>query len=450
VQSRRDHLQAYQFAVERLQRAALAGHTAAGATPMRRSALGVSIGVVISVLLCGGALVFGLLSPTPSTAWRNPGAIIVDQQTGTRYLLLGGGLHATANYASALLVAGQNASMQSVSSSQLTGMPVGGEIGIPGAPDEVPSGTSLLPGIWALCSKQNGSPVLDLDPSADTGPGPDRERVFVSSTAASGSPGGSEYLVWDSVKYPLQSVSVLAALGLGDQQPNLVHPVWLAALPTGAAVAAPAVPRLGAPGPSVAGRQATVGTLFATTAGGAQEDYILLSDGLAPISRTEAALFELENFGAPLEIGTAQIAAAPVSADHALLGAMPDFLAGPVFNAADSSLCVAQATPGSTASSRVVTEQAATVAADRAVVLPAGAGMLVQPPGQSTLTPNPVVYLITDSGERYLVDSTSALDALGYAEVGPIVMPPSVFGLIPSGPNLDVNAAAQAVTWPSG
>lgn len=439
MQSQRDHVHAYQFAVERLARATMAGNTGARDTPMRRSNLGVTIGIVLAVLGCAGALIYGLISPAPSSAWRNPGAIIVEKETGTRYLLMGGELHPTANYASALLVAGQRASLQYVPRAQLAGVPVGGAIGIPGAPDEVPSATSLLNGTWAICAKPGGGSVLDLDPAGRVAPGPDDERVFVSSTSQS-DPG--EFLVWHSVKYPLPQ-SLLPALGLGNQQPDPVDPAWLDALPTGPAIAPPAVPRRGAQGPSVAGRPAPVGTLYSTTVGGGEEDYVLLSDGLAPISRTEVALFELSGLGNPLPIGTAEIAAAPVSANHALLTALPDFLAGPVFDASGESLCVRQSSPGSPAGSAVVTEQASVVASEQRVVLPAGDGMLVEHSGQGQLAA--VAYLITDTGQRYLVDSTAALGALGYTGVGAVVMPASVLGLIPSGPNLDVQAAARAV-----
>ena len=444
MQSRRDHLQAYQFAVERIARAAMTGPNTASAAPgapLRRATLGVSIGVVFSVLMCIGALVYGFISPKPSSAWRDPGAIIVEKETGTSYLLLGGELHPTANYASALLVAGESSTVQFVPRAQLAGIPVGDTIGISGAPADVPAAGSLLPGSWALCSRQDGSVVLDLDPAARIGPGPADERVFVTSTNPAEP---AEYLVWESVKYPLPEQNVLSALGLGDQQPSEVDPAWLAALPTGPAVVPPVVPRLGAAGPQIAGAAAPIGTLFSTAAGGAEEDYILLPDGLAPITRTEAALFEAASGAIERQISTAAVAAAPISADRSLLTSLPDFLSGPVFGAGSAALCVRQTAPGSTADSKVVTETAATVAADPAVVLPSASGMLVEPPGQSSLDMDPIVYLIADTGKRYLVDSSDALDALGYGSAAKVVMPESVIALIPEGPNLDTNTAARA------
>ena len=336
------------------------------------------------------------------------------------------------------------ASVQFVPRAQLAGIPVGDTIGISGAPEDVPTASSMLAGTWAICSRQNGGAVLDLDPAGHTSPGPSDERVFVTETDPANPAEQSEYLVWDSVKYPLSQPSVLSALGLGDQQPGPVAAAWLNALPTGPAVVAPAIPHAGERGPKIDGATADVGTLFTTGVDAGEEDYILLSDGLAPITRTETALFEAGEGAQPHQISTAAISAVPISANRALLGALPDFLSGPVYSSSTAALCVRQSAPGSTSSSSVVTESAASVTADPAVVLPAASGMLVEPPGQSPDAATTIIYLVTDNGERYLIDSSNALDALSYASAPKVVMPASVIGLIPEGPDLDVNAAAQA------
>lgn len=455
MQSRRDLLQAYQFSVGRLVRAVASGDAGAGEVPFRRSNLGVQIGVAIGVLLSGGAVIFGLISPAASTAWKANGSIVVEKETGTRYVYLSGSLHPTANYASALLIAGQqNSSVQYVPRAQLAGVPVGDDIGINGAPDDVPPAASLLPGAWTVCLRQNGNTVLDLDPAGRTAAGPQNQRVFVASTDPDNP---AEYVVWDSVKYPLPEQDVLPALGLGNQPPIAADPVWLGQLPTGAPIVPASIPDAGDPGRQVAGQSADIGTLFFTSDGGANQYYVLLSDGLAPITATEAALFAVAGFAAPTQVSPSAIGAVPASADHTLISRLPNFLSGPVYNATGpggGSLCVLQSSPGTAANTQVVTEPTATVAADPAVVVPAGAGMLVQPPAsQSTNNSsggNPDDFLITDSGQRYLIDSTDAQSALGYSSAGAHTMPTAVLRLVPAGPTLDTSAAKQAVTWPAG
>jgi len=46
--------------------------------------------MIIAVLLCGGFAVYGLINPGGATEWKQPGSIIVEKETGNRYLYLGG------------------------------------------------------------------------------------------------------------------------------------------------------------------------------------------------------------------------------------------------------------------------------------------------------------------------------------------------------------------------
>jgi type VII secretion protein EccB len=428
-----------------LVRAVAAGDAGAGEVPFRRSTLGVQAGTCLGALLAGGAVVFGLISPAASTAWKAGGSIVVEKETGTRYAYLNGALHPTANYASALLISGQNAVVQYVPRAQLAGVPVGGAIGIAGAPDDVPPANALLPGTWAVCLRPGGGAVLDLDPAGRTGAGPQGQRVFVASTAPDDP---AEYVVWNSVKYPLPEQDVLPALGLGNQQPLAADPAWLAQLPTGAPVVPATVRGVGGRGRRIAGYTAAVGTLFVTSAGaanqyGANQYYVLLSDGLAPVTATEAALFAVSGSAAPAQLSPAAIAQVPASADHSLISRLPNFLAGPVYSG-DASLCALQSSPGTATNTRVATEPSATVAADPGVVIPAADGMLVQ------LSPSSGDFLITDSGRSYRIGSSGAQSALGYGSVGAHPIPAAVLQLVPSGPTLDTGAAKQAVTWPAG
>src|SRR5204862_174540 len=76
----------------------------------------------------------GVVSPGGSTAWREPGAIIVEKETGSRFLLVDGVLRPVLNLASARLLAGAEAPVRSVSGKSLAGVPHGAAVGIPGAP----------------------------------------------------------------------------------------------------------------------------------------------------------------------------------------------------------------------------------------------------------------------------------------------------------------------------
>jgi type VII secretion protein EccB len=454
VQSRRDHLHAYQFSTSRLVYALMSGDPGVGDVPFRRARFGTIVGIVIAVLLSGGAVVYGLISPAADTTWRKPGSIIVEKETGTRYLYLSGVLRPTANYTSAMLVAGQNASVKYVTRSALAGIPVGSPIGIPGAPDTLPPAASLLPGNWALCLRpgDTGNTVLDLAPAARAVPAPAHRRILVGAPAAGGQP-ATEFVLWGATKYPLPNRAVLPALGLGNDAPVTANSLWLAAFPTGTELGPAQIPAAGSPGPQIAGKPTKVGQLFEASAAGVDQFYVLRADGLAPVTRTEAALFSVvHGYVPPARVSPSDIAAAPASGDAALLRRLPDLLSGTAFSSDGTTLCAQETSPGTAASTELVTENAADVAADPDVVLPNGRGMLVQLPASSSgaISLTPTDYLIAGGGVKYLVNGGDAVQALGYSGVTAQVMPAQVLSLIPSGPALAVSLAQRAVPWGSG
>lgn len=447
MQSRRDLVQAYQFSVARLVRAVATGDDSAGEPPMRRAALGMTIGGVAAALLCGGAFLMSVISPKESSQWHNPGSLIVEKDTGNRYVMEGDQLRPVANRASALLIVGVARPVHLVSASALKGIGVGPQIGIPGAPDVVPRAADLLPGAWAVCAGPNGKTLVDFGPPARDAPGPGGQRVLVEGAKDADGASRGEFVVWDSVKYPVPNQAALVALGLGDRQPIAVSSAWLAALTTGPDITAAPIAGAGSQGPPVAGVPAKVGTLFKVPGGPApavpDQYYVLLGAGLAPVTATEAALARAGGAAAPVIVGANDVAAAEASSDRTLLNRIPDFLSGPVYDGG-STLCAVQTMPGVPAATRIVTLPAA-AAALPAVAVPAGRGMLVAPPGQVRDTALKI-YLVV-GGVKYPL-SPQAMSALGYATSLVRIVPDPVLSLIPSGPVLDPEAAQKDVRWP--
>jgi type VII secretion protein EccB len=458
MQSRRDLVHAYKFSAGRLVAALTTGDTGQGRSPFRQSGLGLSFGITIGGLACGALVVFGLLRPAPSTAWRTQGAIVVQQETGTRFVYLDGALHPVANYASALLAAANTSgtgtsAVQFVPGSEIAGVPEGPEIGILGAPDTLPAPAMLLPSRWAVCMDPAtpGGTVADLAPSG-TSQVPQNDRVLVTSSAG-------EYVIWDDIKFPVPSKGTLAALGLGDADPAEVSAAWLDEVTPGPELTAAQVPDGGHPGAKVAGHQGVIGDLFVTSAGGVRQYYVLLADGLAPISQTESALRQaVPGVPAPIRITPADVAAAPASANGSLLTGIPDILGGSVFQPAGSALCILPGT-GSGGGDELATAAAGTISQARlsagaGVLVPSGAGMLAQastasPAAAGLLPGTPPEYLITDSGEKFPIEGSNVAAVLGYGGVKAVVLPSPVLGLIPTGPGLSVTAATKAVPWPA-
>lgn len=402
-------------------------------------------GALVAVLLAAGFAVYGLISPGASTAWRSPGSIIVEKETGTRYLYLSKQLYPMANYASALLAVGGSAKTVSVSRESLADIRRGPQLGILGAPDDVPPAAELLSGDRAVCQPPGSTNTLvDLDPVSRATPVPRNQRILLSG------PGRVMYILWNGRTLKLRSHGELVALGLVAQQPISVSSTWLAQLPSGGTLSASRIPQAGSAGPSVAGRPAKVGQLFQTTAAGAQELLVLRSDGLAPISRTEFALLSAVPGGsAPRQVSASDIAAAQVSRDRSLLTAVPDVLSGPAFSPGSSALCVLQKAGSSTGGS-VVTEPIAAGARPSGLFVPPAKGLLVAAQSGQTPNPTPRLFLITDSGKKYPLADRDAAVALGYGQAKVRTLPQQLLDLAPTGPTLSTTAAKTNVTARAG
>src|SRR5215475_483997 len=106
MQSKKDQLQAHNFVVGRLRSALLRGDADAIETPTRRFSAAGFAGLLVGALLVAGFGVWGLIFPGGNRGWQAPGTIIVEKETGTRYLYLGGTLRPVLNLASARLLAG--------------------------------------------------------------------------------------------------------------------------------------------------------------------------------------------------------------------------------------------------------------------------------------------------------------------------------------------------------
>lgn len=241
MQTRRDHVQAYQFAVGRLSSALISGDPGRGESPTRRSALGSIFGGALVILLCAGFGVYGLVSPVAKTDWRKNGTLVLDEATGTRYIYAGGFLRPTRNYASALLITGKRATLKTPSAKSLAGVPHGAPVGIPGAPDSVPDTSSLVRGPWARC-------LPDTDTTATTSTA--QSLAFGSAASALRAlpasrqvlvkgPKDSHYLLWRGIKYAVPDPAALIALGFDDQTVLTATAEWLAAIPSGATLSAP-------------------------------------------------------------------------------------------------------------------------------------------------------------------------------------------------------------------
>ncbi|MFH8342118.1 type VII secretion protein EccB [Streptomyces sp. AM6-12] len=442
MQTRRDHMQAYQFAMGRLATALVTGDPGRGDSPTKRAALGSFFGAGLVVLLCLGFLVYGKLSPVTTAAWREPGSIVVEKETGTRYLFLDGRLRPVRNYASALLLTGDGAAVRTVAAKALSGVPHGAPVGIDGAPDSLPSPATLLAGSWTDCLRPDlpFGHVVDFAPGERAGAFPAGRQLLLKSAD------GRRFVLWRGTKYPVPAQSALIALGLDGDRPVAASAAWLAAVPTGAALAPAKLDQAGRAAGKVAGRPVAVGQLFTMTTAGAKHTYVMTADGVAQVSATEAALLAARpGAPAPRQVSVTDIASARVSAAHSLDSGVPDLLGAPALDTSRQAVCLRESTRGARLTANVEVESGPAATGSQRVLVPPSHGVYaVDQREVAAQVSNPHTFLITDQGIVYPLGS-SAAQSLGIGSGTATALPESLLAALPHGPVLDRSAAALTV-----
>jgi type VII secretion protein EccB len=435
MQTQRDHVHAHQFQMIRMSNALVAGETASADNPFQRPIVGLLTGVVIAVLVIAGFMVYGWLKPGGNTSWRSPGVIIVEKETGNRYVYLGGQLHPTRNLASAMLLEGPGAAIKLVSRASLKGVPHGSSIGLSTAPQVLPTAGSLVAGPWLACLSP-GAPQgvrVDLDPSAPA-------VALGAAGFALVTDGGTTYMLWQNQKHEVTSEAVAITLGATAARPLTAPASWLDQVPKGDPIGLPPIKGLGDPGPKVAGQHYKIGQLF--TQNGAEQRLVLLRDGLAPVDLTAFTLLRAVGKD-PVGLSAADLVGAPLSADHSLATFLPALVGARYRDPTGRSLCVRQIPSGAKAvSSEVVLGERVYLPGARVAVVKAGTGMIAYAVPPVSASANPVPFLVTDEGIKYDVSADNTLSSLGLG--GPEVPFPAAFlGDIASGPPLSRAAVTQ-------
>ncbi len=455
MQTRRDQLQAHYFVVGRLVSALLRAEPDAPEGPMQRFAKATFAGVLVAVIVLAVAGIWGYVSPGSSKAWKTAGALIVEKETGARYVYRNELLRPVANHASARLILGADMTVKSVSRKSLRGVAHGAPIGIASAPDFLPEKTHLTGAYWQVCSTlradDTGTDVpyvtLSIGSTKPTPLANDRGLLVATED-------GTTYLAWKGKRYRISGGAALTALGYGSTTPAVVGSAFINALPAGPDLRAPEVPGTGGVGPVVDGSATTIGQVFVVrSAGGADQYFAVRADGLSALTETDAVLLLARGTSKAIELSPSVFGSAPRSATSTVT---TDFPASPpeVTTQASSTQvpCVFVTVNTSGAGQSLVGlgraavgESSAGTAGVDEVIVEAGTGVLLrsQPaPGVTT----GALYLLTDLGIRYGLPSDDVVALLGYAGLTPVQVPSSLVSLIESGPVLNPTDALGSPT----
>jgi type VII secretion protein EccB len=457
MQSQRDVFQAYRYLVRRAQAALITGEPDVVEPPMRRLTASTLSGIMVGVLAVAAFGLIGLIRPGNGADWKAAGTVIVERETGARYVYLGGQLHPVLNYTSALLAAATNgsANVVLVRRSALAKTPRGVAIGVPGLPDSLPGATSLVGPPWSSCSRlQKASTGARTHVTVDLGDAVPGRPVSPSTGVMVQTPDGTQYLLYGGRRLAVADKTVRSELQLDTVSALTVGRAFVDAIPVGPSLGAPALPDAGTVSPLAIGGQAQpIGRVLKLADGTYR---LVLRDGVAPISGVEALLLERLDLGTgpqvPLDVTASDLASLPQSQAWTrdplvrIFAGLPS--APPKLDAAAATsdgVCVVYAA-GRGASFEVLTQQApanpgqitdtAAGAANLAdeVVVRGGSAAFVRPDNGAVTN-----YLIA-SGTRYPV-SAAAAAALGYGKQKPDSIPQWLLVTIPAGTALDPQAA---------
>ena len=435
----RDLVEAEDHARRRLVSALVSGDPlpAEPARPGRAVVAGVALGVITLAV----GLLLDALSGGAGPAWPERG-LVVSRDDGSAYVVLGdAGVHPVTDGTSARLLLGGEVAPVLLDQSRIDAHDPGERIGIAGAPAAVPSADRLVEATWSACAPGQTAVTVGIGGPATPEPSGRADAVLVRSgqdlAVVTADDGG------EARAYPLPGGpgddNLLLALGLPPRTAAVVVPRrWLALPPPGGTLSAASFLITGVgdrpvyAGDALPG-SARVGDWF-PAAGGAR---LLTSSGpsvLTPFALAVWRTAATQDPGGPVELGVAAPPALPlVGVPYAAAGwpaELRQSLTGSpcVLLSADGvRLGSVEAPPG-----------------EDPVVVEPGRGSLVRAAGQDGGQEGDRVLLVADDGRAYPVVGTDALDALGYAEVTPVTVPPAWLRLLERGPVLSVEAALTA------
>jgi type VII secretion protein EccB len=461
--SRRDELSAYTFAKKRM----VASFVQPSPTVMDdgapRPVRAILPGVIVGALILAGFGAWGMIRPTAPKGWDDTAAhIIVGNESTTRYVILSTGgkkqLHPVLNLASAKLVLEDGKSdIIRVKDSQLDNgdIPRGPTIGIPYAPDRMPSADEAeRQKRWVVCEQPGGGKdkstqkavFLFADREASKIEGAQRLRgsqaMYVEGSKGRYlvDPSGKKYLLGGPKGEQSMSARqydlLLRTLFEQGATPQKVTDDWLDTLKDGAPVEFPTVP--GQPGasagvdslPDDANR---VGTVLQAKTGGGTQHYVVLQGKVQPVSGFVANLLlnseqlsSLNQLGKPMQVNAQDFASDSevFASDTAWPAEAPrqvNSAEGTAGSQARDTVCnVLTKVSGNgmpTLETWAGTDYPAPVVdgGTSAYVTP-GTGLLYrQYQGRSTSTGQ--TFLVTDTGLRYQVQSNSDSSA-GKSKIG--------------------------------
>ncbi len=453
----RDQVDAYRFALRRLETALVRGDPVPLHEQVRAQRRAVAAGAVLGVLGLAGAALFAVASPAPD--WRAQ-SLVVGDPSGALYAVARGPdrLVPVANAVAGRLVLAALGSSPpaatapvAVADAALAAAPRTAAAAVPGAVAVDPQ--QRLAPRWAICDEVEAAPagprlvgttVLGgAAPAADAG----------ATGALLAVPGGGTWLVTGGRRHriDLRDAALRVALGLADRRPRPASPGLVSALPEGPPLAVPDVPDAGAAGPrAVPGRVGDV--LVTPTAGGAPRHLVVHRGGLQEVPPLAAHVLAAASGRAMEQVGP-EVVAGVAAVRRLDLAGWPD---APRLVEPDEAPALCWTWSGEPGADPVGGTHLGRVSAPAAVTLSradgagpgvdavaVGAGGAVRATAPGVPAGVGTLWLVSASGVAHGVADDATATAL--RTTAPEPAPEAALRLLPTGPVLDVAQADRAV-----
>ncbi|GAA4242580.1 type VII secretion protein EccB [Actinomadura meridiana] len=477
MQNRRDLYQAHRLMTQRVGLALLQGEPDIAESPMRRLSIAAFAGVMVGLLVIAVFGIWGLLSPGGAKGLDEPGKLIIEKETGTKYIYDANSkkMFPVANYASALLALESDGGPErrTVSRKSLAGFERGAMIGIPGAPDSLPGDDQLIRGPWSVCTRESATAtgvkrqVSALAAGKDVG-----GRGLAATEAVVVQTGGVPWVVWQDHRMQMTIPAAQVPSLTGGPGAEEVPATWLNAIPAAGNFGSPDIPQRGRAVPGPRGGTSRVGQVFKaeTGAGGQALWYVMLPDGLSQINETQAQLLlrDVKTTAAypgeqarplPTDVPSAQqLASQTRLLDNNLPPTLPKFVAWDTttplcavypIGSSTARLSMGGSLPAPSAGVLGSGTAGSSGTIDQMVLPPGGAALmsLVPAGGDSSGSGGSgSLSLVNDQGIRFALPSAEIAKKLGYDAKKAAPVPSSVIHLIPQGPALDPALARKPIS----
>ena len=452
--TKKDLVEAYSFSRRRLVTAFVSGAPGGREVEPARPGRSIVGGLALAVLLIAGAAIAGVFTSNVDPTWAEKPGLVISKEEAEVFVITETStepvLHPILNITSAKLILGSSVEPEVIPEEYIAQEEIGSDLGIFGAPYDVPDVDRLIQSGWTACTDgDSGGLRLSLSETALVTASGENGGMLVTVDdemwlVATSRPNDSGVI--SAYRYPVPDAGssrldlVLAGLGLGpgEADPTAVSREWLNLFPEGGAIDAAA---FGVTPRSPRGGEPSAGDVLQVN----DAPYLALDNGaLAPLDPFAFAVADGLAGGTGAADYRGDVDSLDFERGAFVEARWPATTLEPIFG----ERCVRLLTEAGQPSLVQLVEQPegeaiATGTTGESVAVDAGAGAYVVSGGWGDVAGDSP-FVMDARGFAYPLVGPTASDLLGYDGFDPPVVPDPWVELFDAGVQLSQNAALCA------